>query len=299
MSLWYQFVIKRQSEVFKRPTLGFSKFLGSLGVIMRRNRNVSSAISGGPALELISAVERFVYRSPIDQNEEVLFEEINEDLLGYSLESIVISENTALHKVLSDLAYIQFYLYMYDDLDWVSDYSDFAEYAIEMFQHMNIAVPREFRRKSPEGIIAARDQFRDLFLSGLQFFVNSAFAHLWNRKGFLFDFNQRLAEKISPLLKSDYPQLEKDRQLPRATYFPKWVKDMIVHRERGLCHYCGCIVASPAIVNQSYDVDHMVPIASGGTNDPTNLVLSCPSCNNKKRAKFQMIPDTFAWPERT
>ncbi|MER0204117.1 MAG: HNH endonuclease [Nitrosomonas sp.] len=72
-----------------------------------------------------------------------------------------------------------------------------------------------------------------------------------------------------------------------------------MHRERGLCHYCGCIVALPSEPNQSYDIDHMIPVAKGGTNDPTNLVLSCPKCNNVKRAKIQGIPDTFAWPTRT
>ncbi|WP_189459412.1 HNH endonuclease [Jeongeupia chitinilytica] len=266
---------------------------------MRRNRNISSIISGGPSIDLISAVERFVYRNPIDQNESVCFSEIDDDLLRIALEASRISENTALHKVLSNLAYIYFYLQLYDDLDWTDEYTDFAKYATEMFQHMNIPVPSEFRRKSPEEIIAARDQHRNLFLSGLQFFVNSAFAHLWTRKGFLFDFNTRLAEKISPLLKHEYPALAKDGQLPRETYFPKWLVDMIMLRERGLCHYCNCIVASPSIANQSYDIDHMTPIANGGTNDPTNLVLSCPSCNNKKRAKYQMMPDTFFWPKIT
>ena len=70
-----------------------------------------------------------------------------------------------------------------------------------------------------------------------------------------------------------------------------------LNRERGICHYCQTIIISPAYTNQSYDIDHMIPIDKGGTNDPTNLVLSCPSCNNKKRANFISIPDTFAWPK--
>lgn len=264
---------------------------------MRRSRNIGGIISGGPAIELISTIERFVYRTPLDENERLIFEDL--DLQKIALEAVNISENTALHKVLEELAYVNFYIYLYDDIDWVGEYSDFANYAIEMFGHMQLKVPREFYRKTTEGILAAREQYRDYFLSGLKHFVDSAFAHLWQRKGFLFVFNMRLSEKISPLLKSDYPILAKDGQLPRATYFPTWVKDLIMYRERGLCHYCGCIVALPSVPNQSYDIDHMVPIANGGTNDPTNLVLSCPKCNNEKRAKFQVVPDTFAWPNRT
>ena len=266
---------------------------------MPRNRNVSNIINGGPALDLVSTTERFVYRTPLSTNEAAHFEELEQDLLQYALDAKHISETTALHKVLSDLAYIEFYLYLYDDLDWVSEYTDFVQYAITMFKHMNIAVPREFSRKSPDGIIEARNIHRNLFLSGLQSIVNSAFAHFWFRKAFLYDFNTRLAETISPLLKSDHPDLEQDGRLPRAQHFNKWICDLILNREAGLCHYCGCPVAIPSLANQTYDIDHMVPIARGGTNDPTNLVLSCSKCNNKKRAKVQSIPDTFAWPKRT
>ncbi|WP_339435303.1 HNH endonuclease signature motif containing protein [Pseudomonas orientalis] len=263
---------------------------------MRRSKNISGIISGGPSLDLVLAVERFVYRKSIDENERVEFENI--DLQRIAIESANLSENTALHKVLDELAYLYFYIYMYDDLDWVGDYYEFANYAIEMFGHMKIRVPKEFYRKTEDGILEARKKHRNYFLSGLKHLVESAFSQLWLRKSFLFDFNMRLAEEISPLLKSEYPVLAKNGQLPRVTYFPVWIKDLIMYRERGLCHYCGCIVAHPSVPNQNYDVDHMVPIAKGETNDPTNLALSCPKCNNKKRAKALVVPDTFAWPVR-
>jgi hypothetical protein len=263
----------------------------------KRNRNISTIISGGPSLDLISSAERFIYDTPLDDSEAALFD--NLEVLSIALESKDISERTALHKILYDLAYYNFYLFLYDDLDWINEYTDFTKYAIDMFHQMNLPVPKEFNRTSIDGILDARDKYRDYFISGLEHFVHSAFSQLWFRKGFLFDFNMRLADEIRPLKKSDYPELAKDGQLQRATYFPVWLKDLIMYRERGLCHYCGCIVATPSIPNQTFDIDHMVPIANGGTNDPTNLVLACPSCNNKKRAKIQSIPDSFFWPERT
>ncbi|WP_322845023.1 HNH endonuclease signature motif containing protein [Pseudomonas sp. B33.4] len=264
---------------------------------MKRNRNVGGVVIGGPSNDLVSAVERFVYRRPIDEGEKVEFEFI--DLKKIALESVNISENTALHKVLDDIAYTNFYIYSYDDLDWIGEYSDFVDYVVGMFGHMQLAVPREFYRKTDEGIIDARNKYRDYFIGGLRVLVGSAFSHLWQRKQFLFDFNARLAKEISPLLKSEFPFLAKDGQLPRATYFPVWVDNLLVHRERGLCHYCGGPAALVSLPNQTYDIDHMVPIASGGTNDATNLVLSCPECNNKKRANYQVVPDTFAWPTRS
>jgi len=35
-----------------------------------------------------------------------------------------------------------------------------------------------------------------------------------------------------------------------------------------------------------YDIDHIVPVSRGGTNDPENLVLTCPSCNYSKGTKL-------------
>lgn len=165
-----------------------------------------------------------------------------------------------------------------------------------MFKDMNLSIPKEFNSKSETTLYKARDDYRKYYLSGLNHLVKSAFAHLWYRKAFLLDFNLLLADVVLDLEKSEYPQLENDGKIVRATYFPVWIKDLILHREHGLCHYCNCLVASSAIPNQEYDIDHMVPIAKGGTNDPTNLVLSCPRCNNKKRANIQRIPDGFSWP---
>jgi 5-methylcytosine-specific restriction endonuclease McrA len=35
-----------------------------------------------------------------------------------------------------------------------------------------------------------------------------------------------------------------------------------------------------------YHVDHLVPLAKGGHNNPSNLVIACPHCNDSKGAKL-------------
>jgi hypothetical protein len=40
------------------------------------------------------------------------------------------------------------------------------------------------------------------------------------------------------------------------------------------CTYCGKRPAASEL-----EVDHVVPVAKGGTNDPRNLVVSCSDCN--------------------
>lgn len=41
-----------------------------------------------------------------------------------------------------------------------------------------------------------------------------------------------------------------------------------------LCGYCSCEL-------ESYHVDHILPLAGGGTNNIRNLVIACPACNLK------------------
>jgi len=46
------------------------------------------------------------------------------------------------------------------------------------------------------------------------------------------------------------------------------------------CWWCG------KKCQKKYQVDHLVPLAKGGHNDPTNLVISCPTCNQSKQDKL-------------
>lgn len=48
--------------------------------------------------------------------------------------------------------------------------------------------------------------------------------------------------------------------------------------QKGRCAYCR------AFLGLDFHVDHIVPVALGGTNDPVNLQLACPNCNVAKGA---------------
>lgn len=53
----------------------------------------------------------------------------------------------------------------------------------------------------------------------------------------------------------------------------------ILRRDGFRCTYCG---ASPA--ERELQVDHVIPAALGGTDDPQNLTTSCEPCNSGKSA---------------
>jgi 5-methylcytosine-specific restriction endonuclease McrA len=51
-------------------------------------------------------------------------------------------------------------------------------------------------------------------------------------------------------------------------------------RQKGKCFWCG------VKVGDTYHVDHVTPISRGGSNDPSNLVISCPPCNHSRNNRL-------------
>lgn len=52
----------------------------------------------------------------------------------------------------------------------------------------------------------------------------------------------------------------------------------IFRRDGFVCRYCGS--RPPDVV---LEVDHIDPVANGGTNDEVNLITSCFDCNRGKK----------------
>lgn len=59
----------------------------------------------------------------------------------------------------------------------------------------------------------------------------------------------------------------------------------ILRRDQHTCRYCG--QAAPDV---KLTIDHVIPTALGGTDDPTNLVTACTDCNNGKSASSPDAP---------
>lgn len=50
--------------------------------------------------------------------------------------------------------------------------------------------------------------------------------------------------------------------------------------QKGFCYYCH------KKLDKKYEVDHVIPLSRGGTNDPSNIVIACRPCNRKKQDKL-------------
>ena len=60
------------------------------------------------------------------------------------------------------------------------------------------------------------------------------------------------------------------------THKPKWSKDRLFKRDRGVCLYCD----KPATT-----IDHVIPRSRGGDTTWLNTVASCLRCNSKKGSR--------------
>lgn len=62
----------------------------------------------------------------------------------------------------------------------------------------------------------------------------------------------------------------------------------VLERDGYRCHWCG---------QAANTVDHLIPRARGGTDDPANLVAACGTCNSRRGAEETNEP-TAAEPSR-
>lgn len=74
--------------------------------------------------------------------------------------------------------------------------------------------------------------------------------------------------------------LNKMSKTPRIN-IPKAVRKYVLQRNNYQCQSCG---------QQSYEtqlnIDHIIPLANGGSNDISNLQVLCSRCNQKKQAHY-------------
>lgn len=85
--------------------------------------------------------------------------------------------------------------------------------------------------------------------------------------------------KANPLAKRIYTNRRRARlRSAEGKHTAAELKALMV-KQRGKCACC----REP--LKHGYDVDHIVPLAKGGTNDILNIQLLCPPCNRSKGAK--------------
>jgi len=121
--------------------------------------------------------------------------------------------------------------------------------------------------------------------------TNAAFHILFADRRFLFGFQLMVAERVREIQYDDHSDVLKRPGVPkRASYLPPWLKRAVFHRDKGRCQRCFTDLSGILTTNDDLRIDHMLPLAEAGTNDPTNFQLLCDSCNLGKSAQVVFDP---------
>ncbi len=68
----------------------------------------------------------------------------------------------------------------------------------------------------------------------------------------------------------------------RRRKFSLLERSVVIQRAYHQCEYCRSLLDfSP----ESFDIEHIIPLVKGGSNELENLALSCGGCNSRKRDK--------------
>jgi hypothetical protein len=115
--------------------------------------------------------------------------------------------------------------------------------------------------------------------------TDEVFTILFGDRALLRELNLIIAGAVKTLRFSDHPDLlVADGVVKRVGSWPEWVKSALLYRDRGRCALCLRDITGLLASGKEQHIDHIVALANGGTNDPTNLQYLCPSCNLAKHA---------------
>lgn len=124
--------------------------------------------------------------------------------------------------------------------------------------------------------------------------VPSIFYLLFSDRTFLRLFQIRVAAWLKTFKAAEYPGLfVRDGVLRRPKHLPQWLKAAIYHRDRGRCQHCNKDMTGRLRPIRHLHLDHIVPLAASGSNDPTNFQLSCARCNTSKGSRPIRAPHYF------
>lgn len=74
---------------------------------------------------------------------------------------------------------------------------------------------------------------------------------------------------------TDPTRLKKEREKARKLKKTQWWLDQV---NRGICHFCQQKFPAAQLT-----LDHLVPLARGGTSQKGNVVSACRTCNRDKK----------------
>ena len=159
------------------------------------------------------------------------------------------------------------------------DYEEIIETLDSEYENSDYQCHKEYK----ENLRTLYEKYEEEFEKFIPNIVDSIFFLLFGNKKFLFYFNEYMSSFIS----KDYlpaDMFDKHNHLIRIKYLPEWLKRAVYYRDRGRCQYCSRDISGlySILEDNEKHFDHIIPLEKGGTNDSTNMQLTCSECNLSK-----------------
>jgi hypothetical protein len=132
-----------------------------------------------------------------------------------------------------------------------------------------------------------------LILLAIEKILPTVFNILFSDRNFLFAFQKVVSKKIGTLKAVNHKNiLKKDGVLKRPKHIPTWLRSAIYYRDKGHCQLCGRDITGLLTPTKLREIqlDHIIPLKEGGSNDPTNFQLTCQTCNGTKSGAIRVEP---------
>lgn len=150
----------------------------------------------------------------------------------------------------------------------------------EKNRETNLAYQAEWRKANPETKKAGDKRWREANIER-KLAIDAAWRDA-NRDYLAAYFREHFqANKADPGYKAKRLTHKQTRRARELNAFVETVVfDVILQRDRGHCGICG----DPVMENTA-ELDHVIPLAAGGTHEPENIQLAHRACNRRKGAK--------------
>jgi len=158
--------------------------------------------------------------------------------------------------------------------------------AYKVLEHYNISIVTLENPDTP----GHRDYILVQLSIAIEYIAHEVFCILYNDKDLRRIFGERTAKAFESTPASSHPDyLHSTGRMKRTGYWPAWLKEALVYRENGRCAKCSNNLTGVFDPTQKAEIDHIIPISNGGTNDPTNLQMLCGKCNKEKSNLSNMV----------
>ena len=169
----------------------------------------------------------------------------------------------------------------FDDVPVSETFDEITDY----LRICGIALPKWFKRETIDHRIKAVSR---LIEAAAPHAADAAFQLLFQDRTFLLQFQDlvlRSAKEYKPKVGFSSAQLP----VRRLARLPSWLHKGVFHRDRGRCQQCGSDISGLLNLDNIQHYDHLLPLAQGGSNDPTNFQLLCLPCNLQKGGRRRSV----------